>query len=40
MSNEQISIEPEGPGSDRRQFLCFAIALWNGRDPILKEGHA
>ena len=23
--------------SDRRQKLCFAIALWNGRDPILKE---
>jgi len=23
--------------SDRRQLLCFAIALWNGRDPILKE---
>jgi hypothetical protein len=23
--------------SDRRQFLCFALALWNGRDPILKE---
>src|SRR5262245_34278381 len=23
--------------SDDRQFLCFAIALWNGRDPILKE---
>jgi hypothetical protein len=23
--------------SDRRQYLCFAIALWNGRDPILKE---
>src|SRR5437764_5286513 len=22
---------------DRRQYLCFAIALWNGRDPILKE---
>ncbi|MGH9721806.1 MAG: MGH1-like glycoside hydrolase domain-containing protein [Bryobacteraceae bacterium] len=22
---------------DRRQFLCFALALWNGRDPILKE---
>ena len=19
------------------EFLCFAIALWNGRDPILKE---
>ena len=23
--------------SDDRQFLCFALALWNGRDPILKE---
>src|SRR5262249_8394934 len=23
--------------SDRRQRLCFAIALWNGRDPIIKE---
>ncbi len=23
--------------SDRRQHVCFAIALWNGRDPILKE---
>src|SRR5262249_52100293 len=23
--------------SDRHQVLCFAIALWNGRDPILKE---
>ncbi len=23
--------------SDRRQTLCFALALWNGRDPILKE---
>ncbi|HUJ25645.1 MAG TPA: glucosidase [Myxococcales bacterium] len=22
---------------DRHQILCFAIALWNGRDPILKE---
>jgi hypothetical protein len=22
---------------DRHQFLCFAVALWNGRDPILKE---
>jgi hypothetical protein len=22
---------------DRRQFVCFALALWNGRDPILKE---
>jgi Mannosylglycerate hydrolase MGH1-like glycoside hydrolase domain len=23
--------------SDDRQLLCFGIALWNGRDPILKE---
>jgi hypothetical protein len=23
--------------SDSRQLLCFALALWNGRDPILKE---
>jgi len=23
--------------SDRHQYLCFALALWNGRDPILKE---
>ena len=23
--------------SDRRQFLCFAVALWNEHDPILKE---
>ncbi|HEU4571276.1 MAG TPA: hypothetical protein VFR93_01205 [Candidatus Limnocylindrales bacterium] len=23
--------------SDEGQRLCFAIALWNGRDPILKE---
>ena len=23
--------------SDRRQYLCCALALWNGRDPILKE---
>ncbi len=22
---------------DRHQYLCFAFALWNGRDPILKE---
>jgi hypothetical protein len=22
---------------DERQTLCFALALWNGRDPILKE---
>src|SRR6202158_2807848 len=22
---------------DRHQILCFALALWNGRDPILKE---
>ncbi len=23
--------------SNRRQHVCFAVALWNGRDPILKE---
>jgi hypothetical protein len=22
---------------DRRQSVCFALAMWNGRDPILKE---
>jgi hypothetical protein len=22
---------------DEHQFLCFALALWNGKDPILKE---
>ena len=22
---------------DRRQFICFALALWNEHDPILKE---
>ena len=23
--------------SDRRGLICFALALWNGKDPILKE---
>src|SRR5215467_3840641 len=23
--------------SDDHQILCFALALWNGKDPILKE---
>ena len=23
--------------SDDKQFLCFGLALWNGRDPIIKE---
>jgi hypothetical protein len=23
--------------SDRHQLICFAVALWNERDPILKE---
>src|SRR3982075_3916893 len=23
--------------SDDKQCLCFALALWNGQDPILKE---
>ena len=22
---------------DDKQFLCFSLALWNGKDPILKE---
>ncbi|HEY7574959.1 MAG TPA: glucosidase, partial [Thermoanaerobaculia bacterium] len=22
---------------DRHQLVCFALAFWNGRDPILKE---
>src|SRR4029078_8862172 len=22
---------------DRQRRMCFAVALWNGRDPILKE---
>jgi hypothetical protein len=23
--------------SDRRQFICFGLSMWNGNDPILKE---
>ena len=23
--------------SDEHQILCFALALWNGKDPIIKE---
>src|SRR4026207_1577987 len=23
--------------SDDQEYLCFALALWNGKDPILKE---
>jgi hypothetical protein len=23
--------------SDDKQRLCFGLALWNGRDPVLKE---
>src|SRR4051812_44645182 len=26
-----------GGFSDDQQLLCFSLALWNGRDPILKE---
>ena len=26
-----------GGVSDRHQYICFALALWNERDPILKE---
>ncbi|MCC7367832.1 MAG: glucosidase [Chloroflexi bacterium] len=28
-----------GGYSDDQQRLCFALALWNGRDPILKERY-
>ena len=24
--------------SDDKQLLCFALALWNGNDPILRRG--
>ena len=24
---------------DAQQRLCFALALWNGRDSVLKEEH-
>jgi hypothetical protein len=29
----------EGIGgiSDKQQFLCLAVSMWNGKDPILKE---
>jgi len=29
----------EGIGgiSDDKQFICFAPAFWNGKDPVLKE---
>lgn len=23
--------------SDNKQLRCFALALWNGKDPIIKE---
>ena len=26
--------------SDDHQRLCFALALWNGKDPILKEPYS
>ena len=25
--------------SDDKQLLCFALALWNGKDPIIKRGR-
>ena len=25
--------------SDRHGMICFAVAMWNGRDPILKERY-
>src|SRR5215207_6967296 len=29
----------EGIGgiSDDKQYICFAVGLWNGNDPIIKE---
>ncbi len=34
-----LSLGEDGLGglSDNKQFLCFTLALWNGKDPILKE---
>jgi hypothetical protein len=26
--------------SDDQQILCFALPLWNGKDPILKSGSS
>jgi hypothetical protein len=26
--------------SDDKQHLCFALALWNGKDPILRSGSS
>ena len=26
--------------SDNKQLLCFALALWNGADPILKSAFS
>src|SRR6202521_55785 len=23
--------------SDRHQYVCFGVAMWNGRDPFVKE---
>ena len=35
----RLSLERRRSGGicDRHQTICFALALWNGRDPILKE---
>ncbi len=35
----RLSLGRRRPGriSDDQQRLCFALALWNGKDPILKE---
>jgi hypothetical protein len=29
--------EGAAPDGAHDQRLCFALALWNGKDPILKE---
>jgi hypothetical protein len=38
-SQPRLSLERGRPGRHQRpdQYVCFALALWNGRDPILKE---
>src|SRR5678810_656709 len=34
---EDYSADGRAGICDNHQRLCFALALWNGRDPILKE---
>src|SRR5713226_8739997 len=34
---EDYSADGIGGISDRHQMICFGLAMWNGRDAILKE---